>query len=235
MVWMRGGMQTKTTSADGGTHRVVPGRSGNFGPVQRTSITGTIRGLWLACWLLAMMPVMAQRDLVRLKGVVTEHYSGDPLGRVTVRLLKAGRDEAEVVTRANGKYAFDLDRGWRYAVYFSRKGMVTKHVVIDTQGIPPYPEVPFYEMDLQMTLFPWVEGLDLSPFESPLGEAAYSAAGRNMSWDTPYTEKARPVLSRTMDEYAKVVKGYYARTRTGRRPPGDPQGVPLHAPPAPAP
>ncbi|HEY0978345.1 MAG TPA: carboxypeptidase-like regulatory domain-containing protein [Flavobacteriales bacterium] len=176
------------------------------------------RCLVLTAGLLVAVVSPAQRCVVRLSGVVTEHFTGDPLRNAVVRVLKAGNPVAEVVTRNNGRYAFELDRGWRYTVYYSRKGMVTKHVVIDTQGIPPYPDVPFYEMDVQMTLFGWIADFDLSAFDQALGEAAYAPGLRNMSWDVPYTEELRPELSRVMTEYEKTAKGYYARKRAGRRP-----------------
>ncbi|HRN36133.1 MAG TPA: hypothetical protein PLL18_04385, partial [Flavobacteriales bacterium] len=108
-------------------------------------------------------------------------------------------------------YKFELERGWKYEVWFSRKHMVAKHVVIDTREIPPYPDVPFYEMDLQMTLFAWLEDMDLTVFEEPLGMAGYKQSVRNLSWDTPYTNRIRPVFSKVMDEYEKNSRGYYKR------------------------
>lgn len=153
----------------------------------------------------------AQRFNVKLGGKVTELFSGDPVKGALVRLLKAGQEDQQKVTRSDGQYDFILERGWKYEVWFSKKNMVTKHVIIDTQEIPPYPDVPFYEMDLQMSLFPWVADLDFKPFEEALGMAAYKAKVRNMSWDTPYTMEMRPVLSKLMDEYEKTFRGYYKR------------------------
>ncbi len=157
------------------------------------------------------MEVHAQRFNVKLSGQVTELFSGDPVKGTLVRLLKAGQEDQQKVTRGDGRYALILERGWKYEVWFSKKNMVTKHVVIDTREIPPYPDVPFYDMDLQMTLFPWVADLDLSPFEEALGSAEYKASVRNMSWDMPYTEQMRPVFSKVMDEYEKTFRGYYKR------------------------
>jgi hypothetical protein len=158
-----------------------------------------------------------QRFYVRLSGVVTDHFSGDPIKGALVRLLKAGKLEAEVVTRGDGKYAFELDRGWRYSVWYSCEGMVTKHVNIDTEEIPAYPDVPYYEMDVQMTLFLWIDAFDFTEFNQPLGEASYKHSVRNVSWDMEYTERMRPRLSHVMDEYEKAYKGYYKR-QAGRRP-----------------
>ncbi len=155
--------------------------------------------------------VQAQRFNVMLHGKVTDLFSGDPLRGTLVRVLKAGLEDQQKVIRGDGQYAFTLERGWKYEVWFSRKHMVTKHVVIDTREIPAYPDVPFFEMDLQMTLFPWVADVNLGAFEEAVGQAGYKTTVRNMSWDMPYTEQMRPVFSKVMDEYEKTYNGYYQR------------------------
>lgn len=155
--------------------------------------------------------VKAQRFTVILSGKVTEFFSGDPMKGVLVRVLKAGQEDQQQTTRSNGEYAFTMERGWKYEVWYSLENMVTKHVVIDTREIPAYPDVPFYEMDLQMTLFPWIANVDLGAFEEAMGRAAYKPSVRNMSWDMPYTKQMRPVLSKAMDEYEKTFRGYYKR------------------------
>jgi hypothetical protein len=162
----------------------------------------------------------AQRFYVKLSGKVTEHFSGDPTKGVLVRLLKAGKQEAEKITRADGSYEFILDRGWRYAVWFSKEGLVTKHINIDTEEVPAYPDVPFYEMDVQMTMVEWISEFDFSVFEQPLGEASFKQSVRNMSWDIEYTERMRPMLAKVMDEYEKTYRGYYKRKRAKKPPVG---------------
>jgi hypothetical protein len=161
--------------------------------------------------LFAWTGARAQRFMIKLGGQVTELTSGDPIKGVLVRVVKAGVDDAQMLTKGDGAYRFELERGWKYVVWFSKEGMVSKHVVIDTRLVPAYPDVPFYDMDLQMTLFPWIADFDFSAFDKPLGEAGYKASVHNMSWDTPYTEQFRPILSKIMDEYGKTGNGYYER------------------------
>jgi hypothetical protein len=161
-------------------------------------------------------PALSQRFYVKLGGKVTDHFTGDPVRGVLVRLLKAGKQEAEATTRADGSYQFTLDRGWRYAVWYSKQRMVSKHINVDTEEVPPYPDVPFYEMDVQMTMFEWIPDFDFSTFDQPLGEAAFKESLHNISWDIDYTERMRPTLARVMDEYEKTWKGYYKRKKGGK-------------------
>ena len=168
-------------------------------------------------FLVLSTAVSAQRFQVKLSGKVTEYFSGDAMKGALVRVLKAGQADQQATTKSDGRYAFIMERGWRYEVWFSKKDMVTKHVIIDTREVPAYPDVPFYDMDLQMTLFAWIPDFDLSPFEDPLGMATYKSNVRNMSWDTPFTEQVRPTLAKAMDEYEKTFKGYYKRTGRSER------------------
>lgn len=158
-----------------------------------------------------------QRFYVQLSGVVTDHFTGDPVKGALVRLLKAGKQEAEVITRSDGRYSFELDRGWHYSVWYSCDGRITKYVDVNTEGVPAYPDVPYYEMDVQMTLFLWIDDFDFSLFQQPIAEASYKQSVRNLSWDGEYTEHMRTRLSQVMDEYEKAYKGYYKR-QAGRRP-----------------
>ncbi len=169
-----------------------------------------------AVLLLALLDAhaLAQGFNIRLQGKVTEYYSGDAMRGALVRVLRAGEDMGQKITRGDGRYAFQLERGWKYEVWFSKKNMVTKHVVIDTRDVPAYPDVPFYEMDLQLTLFPWIAGVDLEAFNEPVGMAMYKPSVRNMSWETPYTEQMRAVFSKVMDQYEKTDRGYFDRRRS---------------------
>jgi len=174
--------------------------------------------LSLICILLLAGTADAQRFYVKLSGKVTSHFEGDPVKGVLVRLLKAGKQEAEKITRSDGSYEFTLDRGWRYSVWFSKEGKVTKHINIDTEEVPSYPDVPFYEMDVQMTMVDWINEFDFTVFEQPLGEASFKQSVRNMSWDIEYTERMRPMLAKVMDEYEKTYRGYYKRKRAKKAP-----------------
>jgi hypothetical protein len=169
--------------------------------------------LSLLCALVLAGTSDAQRFYVKLSGKVTSHFEGDPVKGVLVRLLKAGKQEAERITRSDGSYEFILDRGWRYSVWYSKEGRVTKHINIDTEEVPAYPDVPFYEMDVQMTMVEWISDFDFSVFEQPLGEASFKESVHNMSWDIDYTERMRPMLAKVMDEYEKTYRGYYKHKR----------------------
>lgn len=172
-----------------------------------------MRTFLLTCLALACLSARAFH--IELHGVVTEHFTGEPVRDVQVRIVKDGIERETVITRGNGQYEFILDRGYTYLVWFYKDGWVTKHVKIDATSIPPIPDVPFYDMDVQMTLFRWIDGVDLTIFEQPLGLAEYVHSVRKLTWDIEYTEALRPRVAEVMDAYERRV-GSRTRVRKDR-------------------
>ena len=82
---------------------------------------------------------------------------------------------------------------------------MTKHVRIDAREVPLFPDVPFYDMDLQMTLFTWLDGYDFTLFNSPVGRSEYKHSVRNLNWDVEYTNNIRRLVDRFMVHYEREV------------------------------
>ncbi len=68
-----------------------------------------------------------------------------------------------------------------------------------------FPDVPFYDMDVQMTMFTWINGFDFSAFEVPLAMAAYKHSVRNLNWDIVYTEDRQSIIARVMVLYERAI------------------------------
>ena len=153
---------------------------------------------------------------IQLHGVVTEYFSGDPMRDVQVRIVKDSIERETAFTGRKGKYEFFLDRGYDYKVWFYKEGMVTKHIRIDARDIPLLPDVPFYEMFVQMTMFTWIDGMDFDLFELPVGMALYKHSVRNLTWNVEYTETLRTKLARLMTAYERAV-GRLERARRDKK------------------
>jgi hypothetical protein len=162
-----------------------------------------LRWIFLMVLGLSLGPVRA--FYIRLHGVVTEYSTGDAMKGVQIRLVKDSIERETVITPWNGSYELYLERGYDYIVWFYREDLVTKHVRIDAREIPLFPDVPFYDMDLQMTLFTWIEGFDFSVLDAPIGMAAYKHSVRNLNWDIEYTDRMRVEVARMMVLYEREV------------------------------
>lgn len=157
----------------------------------------------MVCLLLAAVDVSA--FYVRVHGVVTEFFSGEGMKGVQVRLVKDSVERETVITDGRGGYEMYLERGYDYLVWFHRQDLVTKHVHIDAREIPLFPDVPFYDMDVQMTMFTWINGFDFTVFDMPVGRAQYKHSVRNLNWDIEYTDKMRPEVARVMVLYERAI------------------------------
>jgi hypothetical protein len=157
----------------------------------------------MALALAGLSPSLASAFHIRVFGLVTEHFTGDPMKGVQIRLVKDSIERETVTTTWNGKYELFLERGYEYQVWFHRNDQVTKHVLIDARDIPLFPDVPFYEMDLQMTLFEWVDGFDFTVFNEPVALAEYKHSVRNLHWNTEHTQERHREIAKVMVHYER--------------------------------
>lgn len=163
------------------------------------------RTLLVLSLAVVLAPGSGQAFYIRLHGLITEHFSGMAMKGVQVRLVKDSIDRETIITTGNGKYELFLERGYDYQVWFHRADLVTKHVVIDAREVPLFPDVPFYDMDLQIAMFTWMEGFDFSIFDAPVAKAAYKQSVRNLNWDMAHTTTIQPKVERVMVHYEREV------------------------------
>lgn len=154
--------------------------------------------------------ILKSQFCVGLNGEVTDYFTGKGIKGVEVRLMESNNLITNGFTLRKGFYAFELDSGKVYTVDASKDGFISKKFIIDTREVI-CPDSLFYDMYLQITLFHRIDGFDFSLFQIPISMASYKESIRNMSWETPYTDKIQPVLDKTMDVYKKSVHGYYIR------------------------
>lgn len=162
------------------------------------------RGLCLGA-VLCLASQGASAFYIRVHGMVTEHFTGDGMKGVQIRLVKDSVERETVITNWKGEYEVYLERGYDYLVWFHRQDLVTKHVRIDAREVPLFPDVPFYDMDIQMTMFAWLKDFDFTIFDAPVGRSEYKHSVRNLNWDIEYTERLRPLLARVMIDYEREV------------------------------
>lgn len=170
-----------------------------------------MRTMSLFLALLLSLACNAQAFFIRLHGIVTEYESGAPLKNVLIH-ISSNRGEMDLLTKKDGLYSVELKPGSDYQVSFIKKGMVTKMVSINASSVPKYPDVPFYDMDLQMTMFDHIEDVNFAFFESPIARAEYKHSTRALNWENEYTNTQNLKMAKFMREYRKKKVGYYAKS-----------------------
>ncbi|MBK6542711.1 MAG: hypothetical protein IPG10_15810 [Flavobacteriales bacterium] len=149
----------------------------------------------LACGL------SAQVDNVYVYGTVKDYTSAKKLDGVAVAVYKNGAKLTEVVTNASGKYEFNLDYGADYKIMYVKTGIVSKNITIDTRNIPEEERVGGHGMNIEMTLFSELPGIDFSVLQQPIGKAKFDPTSSEVTWDLQYTEQIRSEIARLMKEY----------------------------------
>lgn len=137
---------------------------------------------------------------LRLHGEVTDHGTREPLGEVLVRVYRDGVKERSFTTGPGGRYTVSLERGGEYIIRFSLPGHVTKCYAVDTQGPVWEGDNREVSVDVEMTLFERVDGVDFALFDMPMGFARFCATTGLLKWDAAYEEGIRPEVERLMAE-----------------------------------
>ncbi len=156
--------------------------------------------------MLSGTAAQAQMDNVYVYGTVKDYTTAKKLDGVTVTVFKDGTKFASVVTSANGKYEYNLDYGYEYKLLFEKPGMVGKNVTINTRSIPEEQRVGGLAMNVEMTLFTDIPGIDYTILQQPIGKSKYDPGTQMLAWDLQYTEQMRAELDRLQKEYDEKKK-----------------------------
>ncbi|MEX1131674.1 MAG: hypothetical protein WEC15_00480, partial [Flavobacteriales bacterium] len=152
------------------------------------------------CLVLASWQASAQ-DVVYIYGTVKDYYSSKKIDGVTISVFKNGSKLMDVQTNASGKYDVNLDYGADYKLVYSKNGLVSKSIAMDTRNVPEEDRVGGHGFNLEMTLFNDLPGVDFTVLEQPIGKAKYYPDKSEVAWDIAYTEQIRNEVNRLMKEY----------------------------------
>lgn len=177
----------------------------------------------LSLLLLLLLPLISSAFHIELYGQVVEHFSNDPMKDVYVRVYADGDQKFFKRTKANGKFRFRIERETVYTIEFVKEHLITKKLQIDTRNIPAVPDVPFFEMELEMDLFPFVDGVDYAVLDEPLGKAEYDTQLRNMTWNSQYRKEYSAKYSKFWWHYERA---FYSKNTKREKSPKKPKNWP---------
>ncbi len=152
-------------------------------------------------FVLSLAPAARAVEL-RVHGTVTDHRTRHPLTQVLVRVYKDGVKQHVFHTGAGGRYQVRLDNNAHYVIRFSAPGRVTKCYTVDTNGPAWENDLRVNDLEVEMTLFEPVAGLDLSWFDMPMGMARFTPMTGHIAWNADYERRIRPEVDRLMAEIA---------------------------------
>lgn len=159
------------------------------------------RGVASMACLLLFVAAWSQVDVVMVFGTVKDLTTAKKIDGVVISVFKNGAKLVEVPTNASGKYEVNLDYGSEYKVMCSKKGFVSKNIVIDTRNIPEEERQGGHGMNIDFTMLSEIPGVDFSILQEAFGKAKYVGATGNFEWDMEYTNRMRDAQARLLKEY----------------------------------
>lgn len=149
--------------------------------------------------LLFVAPI-ANAAHLRVHGIVTDATFREPLADVLVRVYKDGVKLQAFNTGANGHYNLTLENGGHFVIRFSLPGRVTKCYAVDTRGPSWENDASMSDVEVEMTLFERVDGVDLSLFDMPMGMARFTPLTGYLAWNAEYEARVKPEADRLQAE-----------------------------------
>jgi hypothetical protein len=161
---------------------------------------GYIVGILTVILIAITIDVSGQGDDISIYGVVRDHSDNKKIANVDILIYENGKKIFERKTNLNGKYEFVLGFNSNYKIIYNYPNYVSKYLTIDANDIPEKDRIGGFEMNIDMTLFEVIEGLDVSILEEPIGKANFDNKRGEMSWDMAYTnmmqKKIRDLMRR---------------------------------------
>ncbi len=133
--------------------------------------------------LLLVLALSREAMAIRVEGIVRDAFTRWPMAKALVVVSDSTGHTHQRITRIDGYYRFELRNGRRYVIRFSAEGCVTRHVILDARTVPSR-QVDHITAELDMRLFPPLEGMDPAWVGEPMGESAWSTEAENVVWDT---------------------------------------------------
>jgi hypothetical protein len=144
---------------------------------------------------------------LRLKGLVTEHGSQQPMASARVRIYKDGSLQRVQRTNMTGKYTHLLENGGSYVIRVDAPGYQGKCITIDTHGMEWEGDRRVSELEVEMRLPARRAEIDLSYFDLPMGMAFFEPATGLTRWSMTYERtvmlKARELMANYDRRYAE--------------------------------
>ena len=138
---------------------------------------------------------------LRLNGLVSDHGTQQPLAAARVRIYMNGEIQRVRTTNVGGKYSITLENQGSYVIRVDAPGYQGKSITIDTHGIEWEGDARSSDLEVEMRLPAFQDGLDLTYLDLPMGMAYFEPATGLTRWSVKYERSVTPELRELMAHY----------------------------------
>ena len=172
----------------------------NDTPFSAHALRVSVLWLLLACG----MSMGAWGQSLVISGTLRNEDTRGKMDNVTVTVIQDGEAFDQIDVDRNGKYFLDVPLRNDYMIEFSAPDMVTKRVQIDGAAVPPSELNDGFTFDLDMSLFAYVEGFDMSLLDTPIGIATFNERSARIEFDLSHTNDMRRKVANELDRVANL-------------------------------
>ncbi|MCW3072357.1 MAG: hypothetical protein JWO44_2247 [Bacteroidetes bacterium] len=156
--------------------------------------------------------IKAKEYYVELRGYIrqlkgTENEKANeikPLDSVLVTIYSGDIPYSELWTNKKGKCSFRLPLDKNFRIEISKKGFVTKNILVTTKV--PNDQKDIFNFSFDVDLFEEVNGLDVSVLKNPIAKVSYNLAMEGFAYDVTYTSKINADLKKMYKNYYRLQK-----------------------------
>jgi hypothetical protein len=155
----------------------------------------------------------AKEYYLELRGYVRQMKNTDvldkasdikPLDSVLITIYNESIPYSEIFTNKKGKCSFKLPLDKIFRIEISRKGFVTKSIIVNTKV--PNEQKSIFNFSFDVDLFESVPGLDVSVLNNPIAKVNYNLGMEGFAYDVTYTSKINTELKKMYKNYYRLQK-----------------------------
>lgn len=143
---------------------------------------------------------------ISLNGILSDYHSNQPITTATTTISSEEKEVRNLKVDSMGGWIDLIPCDHLYKIEFSAPGYISKHVIIDARSIPLEEQLGGFSMDIDITLFRKIDGIDFSLFEKPVGVSKYDPYVYAIAWDSRQVKRVQDEMKRLMKSYDKAFK-----------------------------
>jgi hypothetical protein len=143
---------------------------------------------------------------IHLNGVMDDYHSKRPITSGKVIISNELNEVSTIPVDSMGRWIELIPCDHIYRVDFTAEGYATKHVIIDARSIPLEEQLGGFSMDIDITLFKAIDGVDYTLLEKPIGVSRYDTYTYSISWDSDQVVRMQDQMKQFMKLYDRQWK-----------------------------
>ena len=159
----------------------------------------------LALSLIAFLPFMlfsqSGHSVLFVYGNTTEFHTGIEMPLINIKIMQDDEEMLAIRSGHQGRYEVVLDLGHVYQFYFDREGFFGKNYIIDTTGMTNEQETAGFTFDVDISMIPMGNGLELPICEEPISIAKYDSDQDMLLFDAEMAERYSEAIDKALKSH----------------------------------